>query len=160
MLQLSHLRGDTMRKPKIKITLVDRIGKCGCHRGHKIGDVLRCRLYRKVSQKKYSPVLDTTVSRHGTSKCTYAIEPPCTERYARWCERSATQLMGSLLLYYSISRSFLCFAYQDSEQAERFASQRTLSVYRLFWQGGFANHRRSRCGTKFGVCPGTGIRGD
>ena len=26
------------------------------------------------------------------------IEPPCTERYARWCERSATQLMGSLLL--------------------------------------------------------------
>ena len=38
MLQLSHLRGDTMRKPKIKITLVDRLGKCGCHRGHKIGD--------------------------------------------------------------------------------------------------------------------------
>ena len=28
------------------------------------------------------------------------IEPPCTERYARWCERSASQLMGSLLLYY------------------------------------------------------------
>ena len=26
------------------------------------------------------------------------IEPPCTERYARWCERSATQLMGSPLL--------------------------------------------------------------
>ena len=26
------------------------------------------------------------------------IEPPCTERYARWCERSAAQLMGSLLL--------------------------------------------------------------
>ena len=26
------------------------------------------------------------------------IEPPCTERYARWCERSASQLMGSLLL--------------------------------------------------------------
>ena len=28
------------------------------------------------------------------------IEPPCTERYARWCERSASQLMGSLLLDY------------------------------------------------------------
>jgi hypothetical protein len=28
----------------------------------------------------------------------YAIEPPYTERYVRWCERSATQLMGSLLL--------------------------------------------------------------
>ena len=27
-----------MSKPKIKITLVDRLGKCGCHRGHKIGD--------------------------------------------------------------------------------------------------------------------------
>lgn len=27
-----------MPKPKIKITLVDRLGKCGCHRGHKIGD--------------------------------------------------------------------------------------------------------------------------
>ena len=30
--------------------------------------------------------------------CTYAIEPPYTERYVRWCERSAAQLMGSLLL--------------------------------------------------------------
>lgn len=27
-----------MKKPKIRITLVDRIGKCCCHRGHKIGD--------------------------------------------------------------------------------------------------------------------------
>ena len=27
-----------MSKPKIKITLVDRIGKHGCHHGHKIGD--------------------------------------------------------------------------------------------------------------------------
>ncbi len=27
-----------MKKPKIKITIVDRIGKMGCHRGHKIGD--------------------------------------------------------------------------------------------------------------------------
>jgi len=40
-------------------------------------------------------------SPHSTSgfvNCIYSIEPPCTERYARWCERSATQLMGSLLL--------------------------------------------------------------
>ncbi|MBB6023518.1 hypothetical protein HNR77_004619, partial [Paenibacillus sp. JGP012] len=29
---------------------------------------------------------------------TQAVEPPYTERYVRWCERSATQLMGSLLL--------------------------------------------------------------
>lgn len=27
-----------MNKPKIKITLVDRKGTHGCHRGHKIGD--------------------------------------------------------------------------------------------------------------------------
>ncbi len=27
-----------MAKPKIRITLVDRKGACGCHRGHKIGD--------------------------------------------------------------------------------------------------------------------------
>ena len=25
-------------KPKIKITLVDKMGACPCHRGHKIGD--------------------------------------------------------------------------------------------------------------------------
>ena len=27
-----------MCRPKIKITLVDKLGKCGCHHGHKIGD--------------------------------------------------------------------------------------------------------------------------
>lgn len=27
-----------MKRPKIKITLVDRKGPMGCHRGHKIGD--------------------------------------------------------------------------------------------------------------------------
>ncbi len=26
------------------------------------------------------------------------IEPPCTEPYARWCERTANQLMVSFLL--------------------------------------------------------------
>ena len=26
------------RRPKIKITLIDRKGSCPCHRGHKIGD--------------------------------------------------------------------------------------------------------------------------
>ena len=28
----------------------------------------------------------------------FMIEPPCTERFARWCERSANQLMVSFLL--------------------------------------------------------------
>ena len=32
-------------------------------------------------------VVDTTASLLGTSRCTYAIEPPCTEPYAQWCER-------------------------------------------------------------------------
>lgn len=27
-----------MNKPQIKITIIDRKGPCGCHRGHKIGD--------------------------------------------------------------------------------------------------------------------------
>ena len=27
-----------MKKPKIKITLIDNAGKYGCHRGHKVGD--------------------------------------------------------------------------------------------------------------------------
>lgn len=26
------------RRPKIKITCIDRLGKCPCHRGHRIGD--------------------------------------------------------------------------------------------------------------------------
>lgn len=29
-----------------------------------------------------------------TRYCTQTIEPPCTERYARWCERPAIQIMG------------------------------------------------------------------
>ena len=31
-----------MSRPKIKITLIDRKGKHGCHRGHKIGDSFCC----------------------------------------------------------------------------------------------------------------------
>ena len=27
-----------MKRPAIQITLVDRLGPCGCHRGHQIGD--------------------------------------------------------------------------------------------------------------------------
>ncbi|MDL2263366.1 TIGR04076 family protein, partial [Synergistaceae bacterium OttesenSCG-928-I11] len=28
-----------MKKPKIKIELVERMGKYGCHRGHKVGEI-------------------------------------------------------------------------------------------------------------------------
>ena len=27
-----------MKRPRIRITLIDRKGPCGCHRGHKVGD--------------------------------------------------------------------------------------------------------------------------
>ena len=27
-----------MKKPKIKITLIERKGECACHRGHQVGD--------------------------------------------------------------------------------------------------------------------------
>ena len=40
---------------------------------------------------------DTSAYPTGTSPCTYAIELPCTEPYARWCGRTVTQLMGDLL---------------------------------------------------------------
>ena len=44
------------------------------------------------------------------------IEPPCTERYARWCERTANQVMVGFLLDY--------FAF-DSVWAELFRAART-----------------------------------
>ena len=37
-----------------------------------------------------------------TSPCTYAVEPPCTGRHARWCERSALRLREPLLDSYFI----------------------------------------------------------
>jgi len=32
------------------------------------------------------------------AKCTYAVEPPYTERYVRWCERSVGEVITYLLL--------------------------------------------------------------
>ena len=54
------------------------------------------------SQQKDSHRPDTTVSLTGTSLCTYAIEPTCTERYARWRERS-----GLVSPSYSIEKPML-----------------------------------------------------
>ena len=31
-------------------------------------------------------------------QCALVTEPPYTERYVRWCERTASQIMGGLLL--------------------------------------------------------------
>ena len=33
------------------------------------------------------------------------IEPPCTERYARWCERSVGEIIAYLLLDFSVCKS-------------------------------------------------------
>ena len=33
-----------------------------------------------------------------TRYCTYVIEPPYTERYVRWCERTVSELITHLLL--------------------------------------------------------------
>ena len=46
--------------------------------------ILQTELQTKDSQQQ-----DTSVSSTTTSPCTYAVELPCTGRYARWCERSA-----------------------------------------------------------------------
>ena len=45
-------------------------------------------MHRERGQKKDSHRRDATASLTGTSLYTYAIEPPCTEGYARWCERA------------------------------------------------------------------------
>lgn len=37
------------------------------------------------------------------------FELPCTERYARWCERSTAQIMGSLLLDLAVSVQLAVF---------------------------------------------------
>ena len=49
----------------------------------------------KEYAEAYSAEIQKAEERDGAL---FMIEPPCTERYARWCERSAAQLMGSLLL--------------------------------------------------------------
>ena len=49
------------------------------------------------TQKERPHRRDTIASLTGTSLCTYAIEPPCTERYVRWCERSAENQPPTLI---------------------------------------------------------------
>ena len=46
--------------------------------------------------KRKTRTVGMLASLTGTSLCTYAIEPPCTEPYARWCGRSAIKLMDNL----------------------------------------------------------------
>ena len=54
-----------------------------------IGVLPGVRCFSVPLQTKDSQQRDTLVSSTTTSPCTYAVEPPCTGRYARWCERSA-----------------------------------------------------------------------
>ena len=42
------------------------------------------------------------------------IEPPCTERYARWCERSVGEIIAYLLLDWFVSRCMaLCAVFGE-----------------------------------------------
>ncbi len=42
-------------------------------------------------------VIDRIIQQAIAQQLTPIFEPPCTERYARWCGRTVTQLMGDLL---------------------------------------------------------------
>ena len=68
-------------------TVVDRIIQQAIA-GKPTGTWSETAMCSEQSQQKDLHRPDTTVSLIGTSLCTYAIEPTCTERYARWCERS------------------------------------------------------------------------
>ena len=57
-----------------------------------IGVLPEVRYWSVPLQIKDSQQRDTLASSTTTSPCTYAVEPPCTGRYARWCERSALYL--------------------------------------------------------------------
>lgn len=64
--------------------------------------------YRKgvcsaLLQTRRSHWPDTMTPRLSVSNfvsCIYAIEPPCTERHAGWCERTVIQQIGGLLLHF------------------------------------------------------------
>ena len=97
----------------------------------------------------------------GTSLCTYAVEPPCTERYARWCERSG--LIQPLLLdweslasksdvYQSACSRLLLLHKQTSQRFYHPASMcqvrlpasctrcliKPLFLIRSYWQGNYS----------------------
>ena len=71
-----------------------------------IGEVQNTPQYKPPSQMKDSYKPDIWTYPKSTSLCIIVVEPPCTERYARWCGRSAAQLLGCLLPdYYAVSIS-------------------------------------------------------
>ena len=49
-----------------------------------IGEAQHMQVCKWLFPTKDSHRPDITVSLTDTSLCTYAVEPPCTERYARW----------------------------------------------------------------------------
>ena len=93
-------------------------------------------MYSEQSQQKDSHRLDTTVSLTGTSLCTYAIEPTCTERYARWCERSGLvspsySIAGNSMGLASIAiviLSDLCYDKAKDDSPESFISSLITSL--------------------------------
>ena len=54
------------------------------------------------------------------------FEPPCTERYARWCERSTAQIMSSLLLDLSDIELVLESILQNFGEVQLFGNRRII----------------------------------
>ena len=57
------------------------------------------------------------------------FEPPCTERYARWCERSTAQIMSSLLL--DLEKCNLRYRFSPIEKIMRNFMQKEGDLYNL-----------------------------
>ena len=125
-----------MRKPKIKITLVDRIGKCGCHRGHKIGDNV------KRIEGKNGVTFKITVTQgrdmHGKQVRhykTWTPAPGMTERQMQKAvQKAAIEFEQSIELGYQLDnrQTFAEYAEYVMDLKEREGKKyRTLEIYGL-----------------------------
>ena len=51
-------------------------------------------------------------------QCALVTEPPYTERYVRWCERTASQIMGGLLLDLTLGFVLILTLSSPTEEAK------------------------------------------
>jgi hypothetical protein len=58
----------------------------------------------------------------------YKIEPPYTERYVRWCERSSSQLMTRVLLDLSIIFDALKFRLSDCQKKGIYSNEKICQI--------------------------------
>ena len=89
------LREDLSNRTKYRIV---GIGKCSVAGFGGWYDVESVEVYNnQIAYSDNNQIADVTIRYYaGGSGAGYAVESPCTGRYARWCERSA--LMGESLL--------------------------------------------------------------